>query len=51
MHPTSRNHPYGTKELAGDEPGRRKSSLRHKKASWGCIWLDEIASTPPFCAV
>jgi len=38
------NNPYGTKELAGDDSGRLKSSLRHKKASWGCIRLEEIIS-------
>ena len=51
MHPDGNNHPCGIKELAGDASGQKKSSLWNKKASWGCIWLVEIASTPPFCAV
>ena len=42
MHLTGGNHPYGTKKLAGDASGWLKSSLRHKKASWGCIRLVEI---------
>ncbi len=47
MHPAGNNHPCGTKKLAGDTSGRLKSSLRNKKASWGCIWLVEIISTEP----
>jgi len=35
MNPGGRNHPCGRKEEAGDESGRKKSSLRKKRASWG----------------
>ena len=42
MKPSGRNHPCGAKEQAGDESGRKKSSLRKKKASWGCICPIEI---------
>ena len=42
MHPAGNNHPCGTKKLAGDASDWLKSSLRHKKASWGCIRLVEI---------
>ena len=42
MHLSDRNHPCGEKEQAGDESGRKKSSLRKKKASWGCICPIEI---------
>ena len=44
MHPAGNNHPCGTKKLAGDTSGRKQSSLRNKKASWGCIWRVEIIS-------
>jgi len=42
MHLAGRNHLCSTKELAGDEAGRLKSSLQHKKASRGCIRPVEI---------
>ena len=51
MHPTGGNHPYGTKELAGDASDWKKSSLWNTKASSGCIRSVEIANTPLFCAV
>ena len=35
MNLAGRNHPCGRKELAGDESGQKKSSLRKKRASWG----------------
>ncbi|MGN8696952.1 hypothetical protein ACTNE3_08470 [Bacillota bacterium HCP3S3_F1_1] len=35
MKRVGRNHPCGRKKQAGDETGRKKSSLRKKKASWG----------------
>ncbi len=37
MNLAGRNHLCGRKKQAGDESGRKKSSLRKKKASWGCI--------------
>ena len=37
-----RNHPCGEKERAGDETGWKKSSLRKKKASWGCNRVEEV---------
>ena len=42
MNPEGRNHPCGTKEQARDESGRKKSSLRKKRASQGCIREEEI---------
>jgi len=33
MSPEGRNHPCGRKEQARDESGRKKSSLRKKRAS------------------
>ena len=44
MHPAGWNHPCGTKKLAGDVSGQKKSSLWNKKASWGCIRPEEIIS-------
>ena len=35
MNLTGRNNPCEEKEHAGDETGRKKASLRKKKASWG----------------
>ena len=32
---SGRHHPCRRKKQAGDETGRKKSSLRKKKASWG----------------
>ena len=37
-----RNHPCGGKVQAGDESGRKKSSLSRKRASWGCKRAVEI---------
>lgn len=31
MNPGGRNHPFGTKDQAGDESGWKKSSLQYKK--------------------
>ena len=42
MNLAGRNHPCGEKEQAGDESERKKSSLRKKKASWGCKRAVEI---------
>ena len=42
MNPEGRNHPCGRKEHARDESWRKKSSLRKKRASWGCIRGEEI---------
>ena len=45
MHLAEKNNPYRTKKPNRDASGRMKSSLRKKRASWGCIWLEEIIST------
>ena len=42
MNLADRNHPCGGKEQAGDESGRKKSSLWRKRASWGCKRAVEI---------
>ena len=42
MNPEGRNHPCRTKEQARDESGRKKSSLRKKRARQGCIREEEI---------
>ena len=42
MYPARRNHLCGTKKLAGDVSGQKKSSLWNKKASWGYIRPETI---------
>ena len=42
MNPVGRNNPCRTKGQARDESGRKKSSLRKKRASQGCIRAEEI---------
>ena len=42
MHLSGRNNPCGEKEQDRDESEQKKSSLRHKRASWGCIRVEEI---------
>ena len=42
MNPGGRNNPCRTKEHARDESGRKKSSLRKKRARQGCIREEEI---------
>ncbi len=42
MNPRERNHPCGRKEQVRDESEQKKSSLRKKRASQGCIWKEEI---------
>ena len=44
MHPAGNNHLCGTKELDRDTSGRKQSSLRNKRATWGYIRPVEIIS-------